>query len=139
MTVLPAPTMQRAPLLAAAALLGATMLFMPPIALAGCKPNCATGSVVNAAGIPPKVTSLVAEISFEGNTLSAKGRSAVRNLAVEIKAAGLKDAVKIVVPLEEGATGKTALQQAQARAKAVGTALAQQGLKPGAYEVTAGK
>jgi hypothetical protein len=111
------------------------ILLLPGTAQASCKPNCAVGSVVNAAGVPPKVAALVKTIGFKGNALSPQGSKAVAALAAELKTASLKDALTISIPLEDGVPTKDAMQQAEARAVQLRKALVQQGVKPGAVEV----
>ncbi len=111
------------------------LLLAPGTAQAACKPDCAVGSVVNAAGVPPKVAALVKTIGFKGTALSPQGSKAVAALAAELKTAGLKDPVTIAVPLEDGVPAKDAMPQAEARAVQLRKALVQQGVKPGAVEV----
>lgn len=122
-------------LVAATLSIGLVVLLHPGTAQASCKPNCAVGSVVNAAGVPPKVASLIKTIGFKGNGLSPQGSKAVAALAAELKTAGLKDPVTIGIPLEDGVPAKEAAQQAEARAVQLRKALVQQGVKPGAVEV----
>lgn len=131
----PASRTQARLLVACAMSIALVVLLAPASVQASCKPNCAVGSVVNAAGVPPKVASIVKTISFKGNALSPQGSKAVAALAAELKTAGLKDPVTIAIPLEDGVPAREAAAQAEARAVQLRKALAQQGLKQGAVEV----
>lgn len=123
----------------AAALLSAAMLCVVPQAQASCNPHCISASVFNAAGIPPKVSTLLSSIVFNGENVDAAGRTAVRELAAELKAQPIKGGLQIVVAADDGLSGKAAAAQAQARAKNLRALLTQQGLKQTAVTVTAAK
>jgi hypothetical protein len=122
-----------------AALLSAAMLCVVPQAQASCNPHCISASVFNAAGMPPKVSTLLSSIVFNGENVDAAGRTAVRDLAAELKAQPIKGGLQIVVAADDALSGKAAAAQAQARAKNLRTLLTQQGLKPAAVTVTVAK